>query len=467
MRKIKLAAGVCVLASALTSAGAFAVDRTIIGPPIDSAEKGQSLYQPLVELLSERTGEPWTYEHASYWLDYVDLIISDLADLAFNQAHFAGYLALYHNHRFLARISDETQWFLLGGKNSDGALPGQSVCLQPPPELGSLVLTTLTELEDPMRAPFMVTVNNRAESISGVESGRCAYTVVPGDVLSAAERGELKTWPLTKIPGAAITASSRLDDQIVAEIQETLLSPEGQAVMEPIRDHYALSREFTGAGNTNPYLLVSSVLVNGYLMPMQRMNKAFEAVQKRAEEVASKGDEEWSERVDAMLVPDIRAVQQLASNRILRDAVMAQNSRNVSLDRIKEMDAEWSGTSDLTPFKLSLQDSEAGTLLKQSVLLNPSYTELFVTDNQGANVAAYPATSDYWQGDEDKFYEAFVGNGLVWVGELEYDESTRKYSVQVSVPVHDQEGGASGILVAGLVVDYLRWKERQESAMTQ
>jgi hypothetical protein len=458
---------ICVLLGAAMSVAAFAADRIIVGPPIETAEKGQSVYQPLVELLSERTGADWSYEHTGDWLSYVDLIVSDRADLAFNQAHFAGYLALYHNHRFLARIPGETQWLLFGGKDSDGALPGQSVCVNPPPDLGNLVLATLDALADPMRAPYMVAVKDRDESFSGIRSGRCAYTVAPEDALSAAERDALKTWPLTKIPGVAITASSRIDDQIVSQIQQALLSPEGQAATAPIREHYALSQDFTGPGNTNPYLLVSFVLVEGYLMPMQRMDKAFEAVQKRAEEVASEGGEEWLERVDPMLVSDIRAVQQLASNRVLRDAVIAQNSRNTPLERIKVIDQEWSGTSDLTPFKLSLQNSEAGTVLKQSVRLNPSYTELFLTDNQGANVAAYPATSDYWQGDEDKFYEAYVGNGLVWVGELEYDESTRKYAVQVSVPVYDHSDTMSGVLVAGLVVDYLRWKEQQELAKTQ
>lgn len=461
MWKVKLTrSACCILLCAVMSPPVLAVDRVIVGPPVETDDAGQSLYEPLVELLSKRTGADWKYEYANDWLSYVDLIVSDRADLAFNEAHFAGYLALYHNHRFLARIPGNTEWFLLGSKGSDGGLPGQTVCLIPPPELGNLVLSTLDALADPMRAPYMVTVADRGESLAGVESGRCAYTVAPNNALSAAERNGLQTWSLTNIPGAAITASSRIDEQTADEIQKALLSPEGQAATAPLREHYALTREFTRPGNTNTYLLLSSVLVEGYLMPMQRMDKAFEAVQKRAEAVASEGEEEWVARVEPMLVSDIRAVQQLANNRILREAVIEQNARNVPLERIKVVDNQWSSTSELTPFKLSLQNSEAGTLLKQSVLLTPSYTELFVTDNQGANVAAYPATSDYWQGDEDKFFESFVGNGLVWVGEQEYDESTRKVSVQVSVPVHDHDGKAVGVLIAGLVVDYLRWKKQ-------
>lgn len=40
---------------------------------------------------------------------------------------------------------------------------------------------------------------------------------------------------------------------------------------------------------------------------------------------------------------------------------------------------------------------------------SPEYAEIFVMDNQGANVAMSDKTSDYWQGDEDKFVRSFAG----------------------------------------------------------
>ena len=467
MRKMILASGMCCfLLGAVLSVGASAADRVVVGPPADTVEQGQRLYAPLVRLLSERTADNWEYQQTDDWLSYVKLIVSDRADLTFSQAHFAGYLALYHNHRIVARAPDDTEWLLVGNRNgSTGiALAGQTVCLIPPPELGSLVLTTLKELEDPMRTPSMVTVANRSESLSGIESGLCAYTVVPHDALSAADRDVLSVNPLSTIPGPAVTVGGRIEERIADEIQAAILSDEGQAATAPVREHYGVTKALVEPEeDTTSYLLASSLLVEGYLVPMKRMDKAFEAVQTRAAEISGEGAEEWVARVDPMLVPDIRAVQQLANHRIVREAVDGQNARRMTLDRIKGIDEAWSGTEELTPFKLSQQTSEAGTLLKQSVLLNPSYTELFVTDNQGANVAAYPATSDYWQGDEDKFTESFVGNGRVFVGEVEYDESTKSVGVQVSVPVYDDNNRVAGVLVAGVVVDYLRWKQKQSA----
>jgi len=81
------------------------------------------------------------------------------------------------------------------------------------------------------------------------------------------------------------------------------------------------------------------------------------------------------------------------------------------------------------------------------------FAEIFVMDNQGANVAMTDKTSDYWQGDEAKFKNAFAGGGgAVFVDEVEFDESAQAYLVQVSVPVMDA-GKAIGAITFGIDVD--------------
>jgi hypothetical protein len=85
------------------------------------------------------------------------------------------------------------------------------------------------------------------------------------------------------------------------------------------------------------------------------------------------------------------------------------------------------------------------------------FTEIFVTDSVGLNVAASDVTSDYWQGDEAKFTESFgAGPGAVHLGEIEFDESTQMYQSQVSVPVLDPESGAPiGAATFGVNVELL------------
>ena len=86
---------------------------------------------------------------------------------------------------------------------------------------------------------------------------------------------------------------------------------------------------------------------------------------------------------------------------------------------------------------------------------NVAIDEVFLTDNQGANVAAFPPTSDYWQGDEEKWTASYNnGNGVVFIGPLEFDDSTQKTQVQISAPILSQNQTV-GVLVLGVSVDYL------------
>ena len=164
------------------------------------------------------------------------------------------------------------------------------------------------------------------------------------------------------------------------------------------------------------------------------------------------------ERIEDLLRVKARTVQHMALNPVLVRAVRAQNQSSQSLDQIKSLDASWREDKTLTPFKLSLQTNQAGSFLKSTVERLQTLNEAFVTDNQGANVAAFPATSDYWQGDEEKWSASFNGgNGQLFMGALELDESTQTYAVQISAPVLDR-GETIGVLVVGVTIDYLEAK---------
>ncbi len=165
--------------------------------------------------------------------------------------------------------------------------------------------------------------------------------------------------------------------------------------------------------------------------------------------------------LEELLRVKIRAVKRLAADTLIIDAVKEQNAKNVSLNEIKRIDNTWRSTKELTPFKKSLQINRAGKRLKRAVRRNPTYGEAFLTDNQGANVAAYPATSDYWQGDEEKFTASFNnGEGQIFIGPVEFDESSNTHAAQVSVPVVDG-GKAIGVLIVGVQLDYIAWKKNR------
>ncbi len=157
----------------------------------------------------------------------------------------------------------------------------------------------------------------------------------------------------------------------------------------------------------------------------------------------------------------ILTARHIGLNPMIINSVNRQNSEKTSLTKIKNIDAKWKSSKGLSAFKLSLQNNEAGLYLKSIVDKNPDISEAFLTDMQGANVASYPATSDYWQGDEKKWQASFNdGQGKVFIGPLKIDDSTKVAAVQISAPVIDyrNERKTIGVIVIGVTGDYLRSK---------
>lgn len=132
-------------------------------------------------------------------------------------------------------------------------------------------------------------------------------------------------------------------------------------------------------------------------------------------------------------------------------AIELQNTQHASLTQIgiDNLDAQWrSGDESLISTVLSndLSIYLQGIVTKGEGL----YTEVFVMDNKGLNVGQSAKTSDYWQGDEAKFQDSF-GKGVdaIHISDVEFDESTQTYQVQVSVTI-SKDGTPIGAATIGL-----------------
>jgi len=137
-------------------------------------------------------------------------------------------------------------------------------------------------------------------------------------------------------------------------------------------------------------------------------------------------------------------------------AVKKQNAMGKTLADIQTMDKKWQETAGVDDFMKSLMTSECGKRLEEILKSADYYAEIFVMDNQGANVAMTGKTSDYWQGDESKFKKSFAGgSGAVFIDEVEFDDSSQAYLVQISVPVMDG-GKAIGAITFGIDVDKVK-----------
>ena len=167
-----------------------------------------------------------------------------------------------------------------------------------------------------------------------------------------------------------------------------------------------------------------------------------------------------AEEIEKLLAVKIRFATHMAFNPSIIRAVEQQNSSALTLAEIQQRDETWKNADDnLNALIREVTQNDVARYFQRRVENNSAIDEVFLTDNQGANVAAYPPTSDYWQGDEEKWTASYNrGQGTVFIGPLEFDESTQKTQVQISAPVMSREQ-TIGVLVLGVSVDYLQTKQ--------
>jgi hypothetical protein len=146
------------------------------------------------------------------------------------------------------------------------------------------------------------------------------------------------------------------------------------------------------------------------------------------------------------------------------EAVRAQNAAHAGLtqDEIDAMDAAWRAEvgAGARPTIDPVLGNAASEHLRSLVTASGGrIAEAFLMDGAGLNVGTSHVTSDYWQGDEAKHQETYGrGPGAIHVSEVEFDESTQSYVVQVSMAISDPaDGGAIGAITvsvdAGSLVD--------------
>ena len=145
---------------------------------------------------------------------------------------------------------------------------------------------------------------------------------------------------------------------------------------------------------------------------------------------------------------------------IIIDALRQQNDANHALTPadIERLDAQWrrETTSASRPLIQDLLARDLSQFLRDMQARQVGlFTEIFVVDSRGLNVGQSDVTSDYWQGDEDKWRETFLrGPGAIFIDRVEQDESTQQFQSQVSLSIADpQSGEVIGSLTVGVDVD--------------
>jgi hypothetical protein len=145
-------------------------------------------------------------------------------------------------------------------------------------------------------------------------------------------------------------------------------------------------------------------------------------------------------KVRALLASDDAA---WLSDPVLIESIKKQNSSNSTITQrdIDRLDLEWRAETKVAdkPVINSLMNNNLSVFLKQvAEKSNGLYSEIIVMDNKGMNAGLSKVTSDYWQGDEDKWKKTFlVGPDALHIDNIKFDDSAHGFQIQASVPVID------------------------------
>jgi hypothetical protein len=126
-------------------------------------------------------------------------------------------------------------------------------------------------------------------------------------------------------------------------------------------------------------------------------------------------------------------------------SVNASNKRHEGVQQaeIEALDNAWKteAKSDDQPLIAEILSSPLSSyLLYMQAKSAGLFTEVFIMDKFGLNVGQSSVTSDYWQGDEDKFQKTYdVGPDAVFVDEPEFHDETKTWRAQVNFTIVDPE----------------------------
>lgn len=142
-------------------------------------------------------------------------------------------------------------------------------------------------------------------------------------------------------------------------------------------------------------------------------------------------------QVSSRLEDTLNTLEVLSLNRFLQDTLESASESNVfDQSAFERLDQQWAAAKDTDPLIQEVINNELAVELKESQAKFANYAEIFVTDKYGSIVASTNRTSDYYQADEEWWQVAWNnGQGSIYIGQPEYDESANINTINIAIPV--------------------------------
>jgi len=201
------------------------------------------------------------------------------------------------------------------------------------------------------------------------------------------------------------------------------------------------------------YIFIVGIVAVGGIITL---NLAEESLRKLIGEKSTLITNEILEGIDRNIFDKINESEQLASSSKLQELIASSNKEFSNFDNVDELinirDNEWISLpkETVTPFMANIIDNTASDLLRKKINFYQLkygfqvFSEIFVTNAYGANVAQSGKTTDYKQSDEE-WWQMAKQNGL-FLKDVEYDKSADVYSVDIAVRIEDEDGNFLGVI---------------------
>jgi serine phosphatase RsbU (regulator of sigma subunit) len=117
------------------------------------------------------------------------------------------------------------------------------------------------------------------------------------------------------------------------------------------------------------------------------------------------------------------------------------------LEKPETIEKNWTKADASSSVLRVILDNELSRELRAFQKLNPTFGEIFVTDERGLVIAATNKTSDYLQADELWWQRASrMQSGQAWLEGIAFDPSAQLYSLNASLPIRDSSGKLRGVV---------------------
>ena len=159
--------------------------------------------------------------------------------------------------------------------------------------------------------------------------------------------------------------------------------------------------------------------------------------------------------VGDLLVQQINAVEVLSINRVLHDAAIAANAQygedaETIRAGLEALDRQWVAAQGSDSLIYDVLNNPMAAELRRFQGRFPDHVEVFITDAQGALLAATNRTTDYYQADEAWWQAAFRGQGATHIAAPMFDESAGTLGY-ASRSIYGEDHNLLGVLAAATI----------------